>query len=26
MTASIFNETFYFLETSSGKVSDDSYK
>ena len=25
MTASIHNETF-FLETSSGKVCDDSYK
>ena len=26
MTASIHNETFFFLETSSGKVCDDSYK
>jgi hypothetical protein len=26
MTASIRNETFFFLETSSGKVCEDSYK
>jgi hypothetical protein len=26
MTASVHNEIFFFLETSSGNVCDDSYK